>query len=81
MPFRLQSLGSCYSTSATSTSYFDEIGSCDCFTGSFITRWFSIAKAFHDRRKNAESIIDCLDFANEMAQKVREVYGCAIMQE
>ena len=30
---------------------------------------------------NAESIIDCLDFANEMAQKVREVYGCAIMQE
>ena len=73
--------GSCYSTSATSTNYFDEIGACDCFTGSFITRWFSIARDFHDRRKNAESIIDCLDFANEMAQKVREVYGCDIMQE
>lgn len=72
--------GSCYSTSATSTSYFDEIGSCDCFTGSFVTRWFSIAKDFHDRRKNAAAIIDCLDFANEMAQKVRESYGCDIMQ-
>ncbi len=72
--------GSCYSTSATSTSYFDEIGSCDCFTGSFITRWFSVAKDFHDRRKNAAAIIDCLDFANEMTQKARESYGCDIMQ-
>ncbi len=72
--------GSCYSTSATSVDYFDEIGSCDCFTGSFITRWFSIAKDFHDRRKNAAAIIDCLDFANEMAQKVRTNYGCDILQ-
>lgn len=73
--------GSCYSTSATSVGYFDEIGSCDCFTGSFITRWFSIAKDFHDRRKNAAAIIDCLDFANEMAQKARANYGCNILQE
>lgn len=73
--------GSCYSTSATSTNYMDEIGSCDCFTGSFITRWFSITKAFHDRRKNAEAIIDCLDFANEMAQKVRETYGCDLLSK
>ena len=72
--------GSCYSTSATSVDYFDEIGSCDCFTGSFITRWFSIAKDFHDRRKNAAAIIDCLDFANEMAQKARKNYGCDILQ-
>lgn len=70
--------GNCVTSSATYTKNLSKSVLCECFTGSFITRWFSIGNIIHDRRKNQAVITECLDFATEFSSTIKDNFSYLI---